>query len=135
MSSDRLNLAYVLETHDGVEEAVERLQTELKLRGFGVLAHLPVHAILKEKTGTSIDPLVILEVCSPPHALRAIEASRSAGLLLPCKIVVSREAGTTRLSLARPTVLLGQFLPVEGLEALGVEVERQLTEAMDAARR
>lgn len=135
MSSAGVDLAYVQATHDGVEEAVERVQTELKRRGFGVLANLPVHAIIKEKTGASIDPIVILEVCSPPHALRALETSPSAALLLPCKIVVSREAGTTRLALARPTVLLGKFLPVEGLAALGAEVERQLTEALDAARR
>ena len=128
-------LAYVRETTEPVDRAVESVSAELKKRGFGVLASLPVHAILKERIGVAIEPMVILEVCSPRHAERALAESRDAGLLLPCKVVVSREGGRTRMTVARPKVLLGAFLPIPSLQPLGVEVDDLLRAAVDAAVR
>lgn len=136
MTGDTIpGLAYVRETAETVERAVETVTAELKRRGFGVLATLPVHAILKEKIDATIEPMVILEVCSPRHAERALSASRDAGLLLPCKVVVSREEGRTRVTVARPKVLLGAFLPIPSLQPLGDEVDGLVCAAVDAAIR
>ncbi|MGI0133094.1 MAG: DUF302 domain-containing protein [Thermoplasmata archaeon] len=125
-------LAYVRETPITVDTAVERLTSELQRRGFGVLARIAVHETLKEKIGATIDPVVILEVCSPRHAETALRASRWTSLLLPCKIVVAREEGRSRISLVRPTQLLGRFLPLPDLESLGIEVETTLRQCVDA---
>lgn len=118
-----------------VDEAIEKLGPELGIRGFGVLAKLPVHATLKEKIGANLDELVILDVCSPRHAYAALSTTRAAALALPCKIVVSREEGVTRIALERPTVVLGAVLPLPALEAMGREVERSLCDAVDAVSR
>ncbi|EQD78048.1 protein containing DUF302, partial [mine drainage metagenome] len=72
---------------------LEKLTQALQARGFGILATLRVHDILKEKTGTEIAPLVILDVCAPRYALRALTLDRGSALVLPCKIVVAREKG------------------------------------------
>ncbi len=127
------DLAYERKAAGGVDEAVARVTAALKSRGFGVLANLRIHEILAEKTGAKIDPLVILEVCSPPHAERALAVDRKSALLLPCKVVVSHEHGATRIALQRPSTLLGSFLPEPGLTALGAEVERTLQQAVDEA--
>lgn len=127
------DLSYDRVFEGGVEEAIERLGAEMRSRGFGVLATLRVHEILREKLGRTIEPLVILEVCSPAHAERALATSRRTALLLPCKIVVSREEGATRIALQRPTRALGALLPLPALEELGAEVEWKLREAVDAA--
>jgi uncharacterized protein (DUF302 family) len=127
------DLSYERHTDRSVEEAVRRLGEELGRRGFGILATLPVHQILKDKIGKEIPTLVILEVCSPAYAYRALEASRDTSLLLPCKIVVSLEKQGTRLALQRPTVVLSAFHPLPALRSLGEEVESKLREALDAA--
>ncbi len=124
-------LAYERKVAGAVDDAVGRLTDALKQRGCGVLANLRLHDILAERTGAKIEPLVILEVCSPPHAERALAVDRNAALLLPCKVVVSRERGSTRIALQRPTAVLGAFLPEPGLTSLGDEVERTLREAID----
>ncbi len=125
-------LAYSRLVAGSVTEAAERLGAELRGRGFGVLASFPIHEILREKVGAEIEPLVILEVCSPRDAQRALAVSREASLLLPCKIVVGRESGATRVSLQRPTVAVRSLMPGEALERLSEDVERSLRESVDA---
>ncbi len=117
----------------GVEEALDRLGPELKQRGFGTLATLRVHDILKEKIGAEVDPLVILDVCSPREAYRALTIDRGAALLLPCKVIVSREKGATQVTLLRPSVAVQRLLPTPELERLGEDVERSLRDAIEAA--
>ena len=126
------DLAYARTFSGSVDEAIERFQAALKPRGFGVLATIKVHEILEQKLGTRMDPLVILDVCSPTHAREAINISRDVALLLPCKVVISQEGGKTRVALQRPTVALGTLLPLPRLDPLGQEVEKLLREAVDA---
>lgn len=126
-------MAYVRTTPRSVEEAIARLGKELEARGYGILATLHVSRTIREKTGAEIAPMVILDVCSPKHARRALEVSREVGLLLPCKIVVSVEGGGTRIALQRPTVVMGQWKSLPELEPLGREVEEALRSAVDAA--
>ncbi len=132
---DATEISLARETAGDVDAAVARVSAELAARGFGVLATLRVHEILREKTGTEIAPVVILDVCSPRHALAALQRRRDAALLLPCKIVVSREGRVTRITLQRPTVALARLLPAPELGDVGAETERILTEAVVAACR
>ncbi len=127
------DLSVTVETGDLPEAAIERLRAELARRGYGVLASLPVHEILREKLGEVIEPTFLLDVCAPRHASRALAASRSVALLLPCKIVVTRHGSSTLLALLRPTTALGRLLPDAGLGELGREVEAELTDAVTAA--
>lgn len=118
-----------------VDEAVPMLEKELRARGFGVLANLRVHDILREKIGSTIEPVVLLDVCSPRHAERALAASRDSALLLPCKVVVSREQGRTRIALLRPTKAIATMLPEPSLVPLAEEVESLIGQAIDAVGR
>jgi uncharacterized protein (DUF302 family) len=126
-------LAYSRETPDDLERAEARLEAELKLRGFGILSVIPIHRILKEKLGLDRPPLVILEVCSPKQASEALERSVEASLLLPCKIVLTREGDRTRLMVQRPVSMIQAMLPGRSLETVARESERDLMAAVDAA--
>lgn len=117
---------------ESVEEAVAHLGAELKRRGFGILSTIRVHDILRERTQAVIEPIVLLDVCSPPHALAALGVSRDVAILLPCKLEVSSEQGRTRITLQRPTKLIRAFLPEPKLERMGAEIEESLTEAVNA---
>ncbi len=125
-------LSYSRPYPGSVDAALERLTSELKQRGFGVLATLRVHEILEKSIPERIDPLVILDVCSPRHAHHALTVSRDASLLLPCKIVVAKEGARTLIALQRPTTALKALLPLPSLTGLGREVEGLLRAAIDA---
>ena len=124
-------MAYRREGRGSMEETLLRLQARLKEAGFGVLATLRVHEILREKIGVTLEPLVILDVCSPVHAQRALSVTREAALLLPCKIVLATEQGRPLIMLQRPTVALNALLPRPDLAELGREVEELLRRAVD----
>lgn len=110
---------------------LEKLTQALQARGFGILATLRVHEILKEKTGTEIPPLLILDVCAPRFALRALTIDRGSALVLPCKIVLAREHGRLMVALQRPTVVIDRLYPAPALRALGTEVEQELVGAIE----
>jgi uncharacterized protein (DUF302 family) len=129
------SIAYTRDSPEDFEVAIKHLEAELKSRGFGVLANLRVHDIMKEKIGVIREPLTILEVCSPKYADVALSASRDISLLLPCKIVVRKEGDRTRIDLLKPMTVIEHLMPLPGLRPLGEEVEHLLEEAVDASVR
>lgn len=129
------SITYTRDSPEDFETAIKHLEAELKSRGFGVLANLRVHDILKEKIGVIREPLTILEVCSPKYADLALSTSRDISLLLPCKIVVRKEGHRTQIDLLKPMAVIEFLMPLPGLKPLGEEVERVLEEAVDASVR
>lgn len=129
---DRDDPTYRRNARGTPDEVLGRLEAELKRRGFGVLSTIRVHDVLREKLGASVAPVILLDVCSPRHALAALSSSRDVAPLLPCKLVVSEEGGPTQVTLQRPTIVLGAFLPLPALRGLGIEVEAELRAAVDA---
>jgi uncharacterized protein (DUF302 family) len=85
-------------TEASFADAVERVLTELKSEGFGVLCEIDVQATLREKLGAEREPYVILGACNPPLAHEALAAEPELGVLLPCNIVVYEDGGETHVS-------------------------------------
>ena len=127
------DFVYRREIPEDLAEVLPRLEPALKTRGFGILATLDVARQLRDKLGTSQEDLVILDVCSPRHAHRILAVHPEAAWLLPCKIVLSRHAGRTRIDFPRPTELIGLLHPPSGLRGIAWEVEQLLMEAVDEA--
>lgn len=115
-----------------VREVVDKLTQKLSGRGFGVLSYIDVENIIKQKLGENIGDYVILDVCSPSHALRAIRIQKQVGLILPCKVVVYAEDGMTRLLLYKPTSSITVSRAFSELTTLAEEVETTLVDSIDA---
>jgi uncharacterized protein (DUF302 family) len=79
-------------------DAVERVRTELKNEGFGVLCEIDVQATLSEKLGIQQEPYTILGACNPPLAHQALASEPELGTLLPCNVVVYESNDQTHIS-------------------------------------
>ena len=81
--SRTVNLSY--------DDALERVQEELKERGFGVLTEVDVKATMKEKLDEDMNNYKILGACNPPFAHQALQME-----LLQRKITAQEYAAAFR---------------------------------------
>lgn len=111
-----------------VDQAAERIRPLLQSEGFGILGDISFDRVLREKTGESISPIRLLEVCNPGFALKAVGVSRDLALMMPCRLTLFESGRGVRLSLFRPTAALS----LVGSDASGLanEVEGKLVGVM-----
>jgi uncharacterized protein (DUF302 family) len=110
------------------DEAVPKVKDAFKAEGFGTLSEIDVRATLEEKIGEQIERYVILGVCNPHLAHRALGVSRDVGLLLPCTVVVREEGDGVIVQALDP----GVIATVAGLPELE-PVAADAGERIDAA--
>jgi uncharacterized protein (DUF302 family) len=89
------------------DQALERVTEALGKEGFGVLNEIDVAATLKKKLGKDMPPYKILGACNPQFAHRALEVEPQIGALLPCNVVVRKDAaGKTLVEIMDPSAVL-----------------------------
>lgn len=120
-------------TTKSVDEAVAAIESAMAGRKFSVLFQLNVNKTLEGKGFDLAHEVRILEVCSAPKAKHALETNPAVAYFLPCKIVVARVGGETRIGITRPTALI-DLLGDERLSGLAREVEAELLEIVEAAK-
>lgn len=125
-------LAYTKQTTKPTLQVVEAVTQALTKQNFGVLCTINASKIIKEKTGKTIEDYFILDICNAKDASYALSLHKEIGLALPCKMVIYHDSGKTIISLFRPTEAL-KMLGFGDLDALAVEVEGKLKEAVDLA--
>lgn len=124
---------YTVTTNKEFSLAVSDLKQALSEIKFGVLWELDVPSKLKEKGVEYQGQLRILEVCNPHRAKEALDTDVRVGYFLPCKVVVYKENGLTKIGMVRPTVLVN-ILGNKELQNFAAEVEKELIAALDKVR-
>jgi uncharacterized protein (DUF302 family) len=113
-----------------VQDAIARVKDAFGAQGFGTLTEIDVQATLKQKLCHDTDPYVILGTCNPQLAHQALQIEPEIGLLLPCNVVVRRQAGTTLVHALDPQVLV-QVPQRPQLQPLADEANRRIRAALD----
>ena len=117
-------------TVDGLfDETVDSVKQVFKEHGFGTLSEIDVRATLREKTGEEIEPYMILGMCNPELALRAIKAEHEIGLLLPCNVLVYECGGTVHVSAQDPILML-DLARNDALRPIAEEAKRRIHAAL-----
>jgi uncharacterized protein (DUF302 family) len=111
------------------DDALERITSELKTEGFGVLTTIDIQATLKEKIGVERDRYVILGACNPQLANQAIQAEPEIGLLLPCNVIVYEQEGSTHVAAMDPAAAMG-IVGNAALDPVGTEARERLSRAL-----
>lgn len=121
--SRRLSIPY--------EEVLPMTKDTLKAEGFGVLTEIDVKATLREKLQADFRRYVILGVCNPSLAHRALQTELDIGLMLPCNVVVYEEGGGSVVSAFDPEVAMG-LAGNPDLAEIARDAKAGLRRAMDA---
>lgn len=124
---------YTVETTKGKDEAIRALENSLLEEKFGVLWNFDLTAKLNEKGADFETPFTVLEVCNPHEAKRVLSENLLVGYVLPCKIVVYVDQGTTKIGLPRPTALLN-IVKDENILEIANDIETRLIAAIDRAK-
>jgi uncharacterized protein (DUF302 family) len=113
------------------ESTVELLKEQLRNEGFGIVMTLDMQQIFTEKLDIEFRRYVILGVCDPVNACKAIMAEENIGLMLPCNVIVYESEGGTTVGVIRPTVAM-RTLDNLDLHRIAKDVERRLKNVIDA---
>jgi len=113
------------------EQAVEKATAALKEEGFGVLTEVDVKATLKKKLGADFRKYVILGVCNPPLAHRALTAVLDVGLLLPCNVIVYEEGEQSVVAIIDPLAMMS-VLEHPDLEGVAQEAQVRLVRVIES---
>jgi uncharacterized protein (DUF302 family) len=116
---------------DGDMEAAETAITAaLKEEGFGVLTRIDVAATLKKKIDLDRPPYVILGACNPRIAGQALAVEQELGLLLPCNVIVYRNAeDETVVSAVNPINMLS-IVDNPAMQEMAEQVRQMLERAI-----
>jgi len=112
------------------QKAIEKIKEELKKEGFGILTEIDVKAALKKKLDVNYDDYIILGVCNPKFAYKALQTEKEIGLMLPCNVIVYRDKNETFVSAILPTEAMS-MIDNEELRSIAVQVEEKLKKAVD----
>ena len=125
-----MKYGYKREVSISFSEAVDKTKAELAKEGFGILTEIDVKATLKKKLNVDHENYLILGACNPPFALKALQAEKDIGLLLPCNVIVYEDGGAVFVSVILPTVAMG-MVENPSLEDMGKTVEEKLKKVVD----
>ena len=110
----------------GYEQALAKVQDELKKEGFGIITEIDVRETLKKKLNVDFRKYKILGASNPAFAHQALQVESRIGTMLPCNVIVQeREDGQTGISAINPLVSMKAVANPQ-LEQIGNQIAAKL---------
>ncbi|HEX9740412.1 MAG TPA: DUF302 domain-containing protein [Ignavibacteriaceae bacterium] len=113
------------------DDAVEKVTSELKKEGFGVLTSIDVKDTLKKKIDVDFKKYIILGACNPTLAHKALQSEEELGLLLPCNVLVYERERETVVSVFNPLIMT-EIIENNNLTPIATEVKERLERVLKA---
>ena len=127
------NIRYEVNTQKSFDEAVASIIKNLEEQKFGVMWKLNFKEKLKEKGIDFGSNFMMLEVCNPHKANEVLTSHIDVGYFLPCKVAVYEEAGTVKIGMMNPEVLIG-MLGYNDLKDTAKEVQDIMVAAINNSK-
>jgi uncharacterized protein (DUF302 family) len=114
------------------DEAIEKVTSSLKERGFGVLTEIDMKATFKKKLDVDFYNYKILGACQPHFAYKAVQAEDKIGVMLPCNVIIQQktEGGPVQVSAVDPAASM-MAIENSALGDIAGEVRGQLKEMIN----
>ena len=113
------------------DDAVEKVTSELKKEGFGVLTSIDVRDTLKKKIDVDFKKYIILGACNPTLAHKALQSEEELGLLLPCNVLVYERERETVVFVFNPLIMT-EIIENNNLTPIATEVKERLEKVLKA---
>ena len=113
------------------QEAVNKVKSELKTEGFGVLAEIDMKKTFKEKLDKDMNNYIILEACNPAFAFEGIGEESELGLLLPCNVIIYEDNKETKVAAIDPEKALGMSED-ERVNEIAQEIKSRLERVLES---
>jgi uncharacterized protein (DUF302 family) len=121
-----MNYFFITRTSIPYEEALEKVTSELKKEGFGILTEIDVKKTLKKKLDVDFRRYKILGACNPPFAYQALLSEDKIGLMLPCNVIVQETPeGKVEVSAIDPVASM-QAVENQELGEIAIQVREKL---------
>jgi uncharacterized protein (DUF302 family)/YHS domain-containing protein len=111
-------------------DAVSKTKVILAEEGFGILTEIDVKMTLKDKIDVEWSNYIILGVCNPSFAYKALQEEKEIGLFLPCNVIVYEDGGNVFVSAILPTVVM-EMVSNKSLMKIAGQAEEKLKKVMD----
>lgn len=116
------------------EDALERIVSELRKEGFGVLTQIDVKETLKAKIDVEFKKYKILGACNPSLAHKALRTEDKIGVFLPCNVVVQEhENGEVEVSAVDPVASMVS-VGNKDLECIAGDVQKRMKRVIEAMK-
>ena len=113
------------------EDAIEKVISELKKEGFGVLTDIDVKQTLKKKLDVDFKKYRILGACNPPFAYKALQVEDKIGTMLPCNVIVQEiDEGHVEVAAIDPVASM-QAIANPALKDVAEEVQGKLKKVIE----
>jgi uncharacterized protein (DUF302 family) len=87
------------------DEVNAEVRAALVEQSFGIITEIDMQATLHNKINVDVEPMIILGVCNPKFAYRALQAEPSIGLLLPCNVVIRKTDAGVVVEMVNPQMM------------------------------
>jgi len=124
---------YIAKTVDyNFNKVVEKVTSELKKEGFGVISEINIQDKLKEKLGVDFKKYLILGACNPPFAYEALQKEDKIGTMLPCNVIIQEHSKNQVEVAAIDPVASMQAVNNPLLADMGKKIKSKLQKVIDA---
>ena len=119
-------MKYIVKSLKKLKDARISLEKSIESSEFGILHIHNIEQTMQNKGVDLGESCCVYEICNPHLAKEVLDIDMSANMLLPCRISVYTEKGSTKIGMVNPTALMNNSMQADSLKKPALLVEEKL---------